>query len=100
MQHHIYKQIVYVLICTIIIYILYQLFNYKNRDENYIIKKGDKIKTLLIILLISSFVIFYFKIGIDELQYGGEQRLHDVIQFEKSMINNINQDVEIGKVPF
>ena len=70
--------------------------NTKNPDN----KPGDKVKLLLYLLLSSAFVVFYFNIGIDELQYGGEQRLHDVLQFEKSMINNINQDVEIGKVPF
>ena len=100
MKHHIYTQILYILIITIIIYILYQLINKKNHNEEHIIKPGDKIKTMIIILLFSSFIVIYFKIGIDELQFGGEQRLHDVIQFEKSMINNINQDVNIGKVPF
>ena len=101
MNHHIYKQILYILISTLIIYVLYQLLNHKkvNTEENNI-KPGDKVKTLLIILIICSFVIFYFKIGIDELQFGGEQKLHNVIEFEKSMIQNINQEVDIGKVPF
>lgn len=100
MKHHIYAQLLYILISTIIIYILYQLINYKNRSKEHIIKTGDKLKTMIIIFIFSSLIVLYFKIGIDELQFGGEQRLQDVIQFEKSMINNINQDVNIGKVPF
>ena len=99
MNYHRIKQVLYILVATFILYILYQLISFKNTrtDET---KPGDKVKLLLYLLISNSIIVFYFNIGIDELQYGGEQRLHDVLQFEKSMINNINQDVEIGKVPF
>jgi ATP-dependent Zn protease len=63
-------------------------------------KSSNKVTVFMIILLICSFVVYYFNIGIDELQYGGEQKLHDTFQFEKTMINNIHQDVSVGPVPF
>jgi hypothetical protein len=103
MIHHIYKQVLYVLISTLLLYIIYQLIIFKKKNINdQLIKtdSGNKVRIFIQLLILSSFVIFYFNIGVDELQIGGEQRLNDVIRFEKSMIDNIRQDVSIGKVPF
>lgn len=105
MIHHIYKQVLYVLISTLLLYVIYQIINFKNKelDENTLLQKtesGSKVRVFISLLILSSFIIFYFNIGVDELQIGGEQRLNDVIRFEKSMIDNIRQDVSIGKVPF
>ena len=108
------KQVLYVLISSIILYIVYQLINKsklkgsennKNSEKSElnnedITKSKDKLIVFSIILLICSFVIYYFNIGLDELQVDGEQKLHDLLQFEKSMIGNIDQDVTVGPVPF
>jgi hypothetical protein len=99
----IYKQIAYILLSTIILYILYQLVIFKKPEDNDIDtnqKSGDKVKTLGLIFCVATFVIVYFKVGVDELQSGGEELLNDVFKFEKSMIDSIRQDVSIGKVPF
>jgi hypothetical protein len=107
----IYKQIAYILLSTIIVYIIYQLVIFKkpeanttdNTEDNAIDtnqKSGDKVKALGLIFCVATFVIVYFKVGVDELQSGGEELLNDVFKFEKSMIDNIRQDVSIGKVPF
>jgi len=102
----IYKQIVYILLITIILYVIYQLVIFKkeplpssNETANNI-GYGSKVKVLLMMFFVATFGIVYFKVGVDELQEGGEQKLNDVFKFEKSMIDNIRQDVSIGKVPF
>ena len=106
----IYKQIAYILLSTIILYIIYQLVIFKkpevnttdNAEDNTMTneKSGGKVKALGLIFCVATFVIVYFKVGVDELQSGGEELLNDVFKFEKSMIDNIRQDVSIGKVPF
>ena len=62
--------------------------------------RGKKVKVYLCILAACTASVFYFEIGVDQLQRGGETKLRDVLQFEKSMINNIRQDVDVGQVPF
>ena len=102
-MNHIYTQVLYVLISTLLLYIIYQLITFKKKDINDQLLKtdsGSKVRVFIQFLILSTFIIFYFNIGVDELQIGGEQRLNDVISFEKSMIDNIRQDVSIGKVPF
>jgi hypothetical protein len=102
----IYKQIAYILLSTIILYIIYQLVIFKKPEANTTYnamtneKSGGKVKVLGLIFCVATFVIVYFKVGVDELQSGGEELLNDVFKFEKSMIDNIRQDVSIGKVPF
>jgi len=102
----IYKQFAYILLSTIILYIIYQLVIFKkpedNDEDNAMTneKSGGKVKELGLIFCVATFVIVYFKVGVDELQSGGEELLNDVFKFEKSMIDNIRQDVSIGKVPF
>jgi hypothetical protein len=103
----IYKQIVYILLITIILYVIYQLVIFKkeplqssSETNNNNIGYGSKVKVLLMMFFVATFGIVYFKVGVDELQEGGEQKLNDVFKFEKSMIDNIRQDVSIGKVPF
>jgi membrane-anchored glycerophosphoryl diester phosphodiesterase (GDPDase) len=101
----IYKQLVYILLITILLYILYQLVVFKkdpslSKNSTTNILPESKIKVLLIAFIVATFGIVYFKIGVDELQVGGEQKLNDVFKFEKSMIDTIRQDVSVGKVPF
>jgi hypothetical protein len=62
--------------------------------------RGKKVKVFACILAVCTISVFYFEIGVDQLQRGGESKLRDVLQFEKSMINNIRQDVDVGQVPF
>jgi hypothetical protein len=63
-------------------------------------RPGSKIIAFIIILFITSGYVIYFNIGLDELQLGGETKLRDLLQFEKSMIQNIQQEVNVGTPPF
>jgi hypothetical protein len=102
----IYIQILYILISSLIIYLVYQLIHNpndtinKNTDISQTNIRGRKVKTFMVIFALCSAIVLYFEIGIDELQRGGETKLRDVLQFEKSMIHNIRQDVNVGRVPF
>lgn len=100
-------QIVYILVITLVIYIVYQLMLYKKPSiediQNNVqqpSRPGSKIIAFIIILFITSGYVIYFNIGLDELQLGGETKLRDLLQFEKSMIQNIQQEVNVGTPPF
>jgi hypothetical protein len=100
-------QIIYILVITIVIYIVYQLMLYKKPSiediQNNVqqpSRPGSKIIAFIIILFITSGYVIYFNIGLDELQLGGETKLRDLLQFEKSMIQNIQQEVNVGPPPF
>ena len=95
----IYTQVLYILITSLVLYVLYQLMVATPSDIKET-TRGEKVKVFACILAICTVSVVYFEIGVDQLQRGGESKLRDVLQFEKSMINNIRQDVDIGKVPF
>jgi hypothetical protein len=98
------KQFGIAIITTIIIYIIYQYVkksqkSYTIEDEQ--IERTERLKILLLMLLVSITIIYTFNIGKDdELRIGGEQLRNNVVEFEKSMIRNIYQDVSVGKIPF
>lgn len=106
MINHIYIQVIYVLVSSVILFTIYQLLTYKkpntqdnsNKPQQSLV---DKLKVFAGALIICTGIVFYFKIGADEIKYGGEVKLKDLVQFEKTMISNIRQDVDVSnKAPF
>ena len=101
MINHIYLQGIYILVGSIILFTIYQLFTYKKNDDKPRQTITDKLKVFGVSLVLCSGIVYYFKIGVDEIKYGGEVKLNDLVQFEKSMIRNIQQDVNVSnKAPF
>jgi hypothetical protein len=108
MINHIYIQVIYVLVSSVILFTIYQLLTYKkpNTEDNSNKSQQqqslvDKLKVFAGALIICTGIVFYFKIGVDEIKYGGEVKLNDLVQFEKTMISNIRQDVDVSnKAPF
>ena len=96
----IYTQVLYILISSLTLYVLYQLMVATPPSDDNEKTQGGKVQVYLCILAACTVSVFYFEIGVDQLQRGGETKLRDVLQFEKSMINNIRQDVDVGQVPF
>ena len=88
-------RLLYILIISIIQYSIYQYLVIKKDDLNKQ-KINDKLKIYGVSLILSIGLVAYFNIGVDEIKYGGEVKLNDTIKFEKRMINNIYQDVDVG----
>jgi hypothetical protein len=99
-MNSIYIRLLYILISSIILFTICQLIRYKKDDPNPQTVR-NKVVTYIICTIVCVGIIFYFNIGVDEIKYGGEIKLNNVIQFEKSMIRNIKQDVDVGiSAPF
>jgi len=72
----------------------------KSTDDSKVNKTGNKFRTYLFILILTSCIVVYFNIGLDQIQIDGETKFRNLLDFEKSMIQKINEEVDIGPPPF
>lgn len=95
-------QMIYILILSIILYIIYQYATYKKPLENEVKVNtiGSKFRIFLFIGILSTCFIIYFNIGLDQIQIDGESKSYNLLNFEKAMIHKINEEVDVGIVPF
>ena len=102
MIHVRYIQLLYIFVITIVTYVIYQMTIYKKPTDDGITenKPGNKVRAFLFILIITVCLVIYFNIGLDEIQIDGESKLRNLLDFEKSMIQKINDEVDVGVAPF